>query len=215
MKKSEIDMIDGFAATTDIILDATENIPVAGKIVSLWKAGKTVRDALFERKLTAFWEEFQRPKVDKVLLAQTFSNFRKEYTEDYFDESLYNVIEKSDSVLRTKMISRLLILCSTGEIPEGRFWEVLFALQNLLMSDLKKLPRLLFIEDKLGSMENPELECPELISEMDKVSDTSFQRLGAVGLVFLPSAYGGRGKYKFHHEFANLVCRCLPYGKNI
>ena len=206
------DVVTLFAGATDLIVGAVGGVPVADAVASLWKAKKTTWNALFERKVTTFWEEFQNPEIDKVLLAQVYSNFRKEHGGNYFDEALFNVIEKSDSVVRTKMISRLIILCSIGEIPEEHFWEVLQVLQSLIMSDLEKLPRLLIVQRSSDDAVKKGFVDPEGARELDSIRNSVYQRFEAVGLVSrLPDhpMQIRQGRYRLDDTFVGNVCKCL------
>ena len=142
---------DGVSALASGIDACAGGTPVASIVQLVTKQFVWGRDALFVRKVAAFIEEIAT--VDTVLLGQTVDNLRREHGEDYFNEALFNAIEKSDSVLRSNMVATLLKLCCSETIHADYFWRILYPIQNLLISDLKKLSTAIEIQERLDRLQ--------------------------------------------------------------
>ena len=165
------DGVSAVAAGIDAFLDGD---PVATVTKSIASQFSSTRDALFVRKVMALIEEIE--KVDSVLLGQTIQNLKNDVGEDYFNEALFSAIEKSDSVKRTKMYSRLLVLSATNPDAKFRFWEVLNVLQRLLITDFEKVSNAVSYND--SAIKNKRAN----LSGFD-ISPYELRRFNSVGLL--------------------------------
>ena len=174
-KLVQSDGVSAVAAGIDAFLGG---VPVATSTNSIAVQFTSARDALFVRKVTALIEEIEN--IDGVLLGQAIQNLKDENGENYFNEALFSAIENSDSVKRTKMYGRLLALSAQDPKAKLRFWEVLYVLQTLMISDLELISGL-HVNNKIAHASLTSQPRPEHL-EISSISRPRERRYRAAGI---------------------------------
>ena len=198
-KKEKLVQSDGIAALATGIDALGGGAPIFSIVQSIIKQVGSVQSNHLVSKVNGLLEELSA--ADPVLLGQTVNNLKDEFGEDYFNEALFNAIEKSDSTIRTRMIGRLLTLSSKDEKAKSNFWEILEVLKTLFMADLENVSILAEYNESAfqsskgggGGVFNP------------KISPSSERRYRAAG-IYVDDM---QGEQKEVYELCKLVILCV------
>ena len=125
----------------DSVLDASEIIeavPFLSSILKLAKAGISIRDRLFLKKLAGFLFE-----LDKVSFTERLEYLRKIEADPDFKEkirvNLLIILERLDDIDKPKLIGKLFCFYIKGEIDYLPFTRLAAIIDKLYLPDLSRL----------------------------------------------------------------------------
>lgn len=114
-----------------------KDLPIVGTLVGIWKAGISIKDAIFFRKLQAFLTGLADvPPVERARIISLLNN--QDATESA-GEKLLTLLERIDSVQKAHLLGESFKLLAADTISIEEFWRVSFILDRLPLSDIQAL----------------------------------------------------------------------------
>jgi hypothetical protein len=154
----------------EVAVDATlsqgvlRDVPVVGTLVGLWRAGKTVRDFVFVKKLAGFLNE-----LSAIPLPERASMIDRLEEDPAFagkvGEQIVLLLDRLDSVGKAVLTGRAFRAYCLGRIDIMTLQRAVQVIDRLLEHDLRQLPR--FIRD-------------------ERVENLTIQAFLNVGLAYMP-----------------------------
>lgn len=114
-----------------------KDLPIIGAIVGLWKAGVSIKDAIFFRKLLAFLTDLA--SVPQAKRAEMITSLNSEDATESAGEKLLTLLERLDSAAKANLLGKSFKLLAAGTISAEEFWRVSFVLDRLPLSDVQAL----------------------------------------------------------------------------
>lgn len=128
---------------TEVALDAFleegvhRDLPVFSTLVGLWKTGRTVRDALFVRKLGAFLLALEKTTVEQR--REMIDGLADTTTQENVGEKLVGLLDRFESSVKAALLGRAFSVYVARKITRDEFWRVSFVIDRLPMTDIMAL----------------------------------------------------------------------------
>lgn len=119
-------------------------VPIVNVIMTLWKTGKTVRDALLLNKLKAFLEDVASVPVEKR--TEIIISLENEETAEDVGEKLFNILDHFESSKKASLLGKAFALLASQTITPEEFWQLSHILSSLLLSDIFALKTWEFLD---------------------------------------------------------------------
>jgi len=166
-----------------------KDIPVVNTLIATYKAGQSIRDNLFNRKLMRFLSN-----LSEISTAERTEVIEKlETSPGDVGEMLLLTLERLDNLDKPKLLAKAFLLLAKNEISVGEFYDLKIIIENVNINDLNEIRK--FYEDYLY--------CPnELISSLLQTKLASINESGImdnahplfktteIGYVFLTKIIG-------------------------
>jgi hypothetical protein len=114
-----------------------KDLPFISAIVGLWKAGVSVKDALFFKKLIAFLTDLSNIPQDKR--AEMMASLNDADTVESTGEKLLALLDRMESPSKATLLGKSFRLLAEGTISVEEFWRVSFVLDRVPLGDIKAL----------------------------------------------------------------------------
>lgn len=130
-----------------------KDIPVVNTLMATYKAGQSIRDNLFNRKLMRFLTDISG--IPANLRAEVI--MKLENSPGDVGEMLLLSLERLDNLLKPELLAKSFLLLAKDEITINEFYDLKTIIENVNLNDLEEIKK--FYEDYLY--------CPnELISSL-------------------------------------------------
>lgn len=131
--------IDVAEVTLDSLINdgALRDLPVIGTLVNLWKAGVTVKDALFLRKLLIFLDRLKEIPVETR--RDMINSLADKATQENVGEKLLGLLDRLDSSVKARILAGAFSAYVRGGITADEFWRVSFIIDRLPLVDIVAL----------------------------------------------------------------------------
>jgi len=118
------------------------DIPVLGTLSALWRAGVTVRDHLFTKKLIRFLSSLKEVPSDRrsemVARLEADPHFGRRVGEE-----VVLLLDRLDSTAKADLVGRAFRAYCEGLVDALTLQRINSAIDRILMADLRRLPQLL------------------------------------------------------------------------
>ncbi|MCG7517951.1 hypothetical protein [Vibrio sp. MMH1-50] len=157
LKKSDLGSVSTELAEIAIDGVLTEgvlkDIPVVNTLIATYKAGQSVRDNLFNRKLLRFLNEVS--DIPPLERAEVISKL--ESSPGDVGEMLLLSLDRLDNLVKPELLAKAFLLLANDEVSVKEFYDLKTIIENINMNDVEEIKK--FYEDYLY--------CPnELISSL-------------------------------------------------
>ena len=152
-------LTDVASGAGDIFLDGVldggllEGVPVFGTLVSLTRAGMSVRDALFRRKVTRFLVNFATTTATKR--ADFVDNLRRDGKAEEFAEALLLLLERADDMSKADLIGKIMAAAAAGSVDLSDALRISRIIDRSFVEDLRTLARMKDGVERLRDREVP------------------------------------------------------------
>jgi hypothetical protein len=113
---------------------AYRDLPIIGSLVSLWRFGATVRDALFLRKVVTFLADLKQIRVDKR--RDMLDSLADSAAQEDVGEKLVGLLDRLDSSVKARLLAKALAEYCKETISADEFWRLSFIVERLPMGDI-------------------------------------------------------------------------------
>ena len=111
-----------------------KELPIIGTLTRIWKAGVTIRDELFVRKLLTFLNGLSDiPNEDR---AEMIASLDDDETSEKAGEKILTLLDRLDSSAKATIMGEAFKLYSTETITKDELWRVCFIIERLPLIDI-------------------------------------------------------------------------------
>lgn len=121
----------------DMQNETLEQVPVVKTLYSIIRAGLTVRDYFFLKKLLRFVSGFS--EIDENLRKQISKAVPDKNYRQELGEQLINALDRFDQLVKTDALFKLLIARSKNEIEHSEFLRYIYALERIDFNNIQDL----------------------------------------------------------------------------
>lgn len=123
-----------------------KDIPMIGTLTSMYKAGRTVNNYVFMKKIIAFLHEYNNSTiVDDKLNEFTMRVEEDEKYKQRVIESLITIIDRLDDEIKSRILSKIFVAFINGIYTWDEFTDLSRVIDGLFSSDIRLIMHLIKI----------------------------------------------------------------------